>query len=91
VESATDEALLRSHAANRRSPWPRGIEIPIELKAIVEQALGPTPEDRPADAAALYALVESLVEDAEESRRRIGLVMRDLVRSNPEKPEPIYC
>ena len=64
--------------------------MPIELKALVDQALGPTPEDRPADAAAFFALVESLVEDAEESRRRLALVIRDLVRTNPEKPDPIY-
>ena len=27
---------------------------------------------------------------SEESRHRLGLVMRDLVKSNPEKPEPLY-
>ncbi len=90
VESATDEALLRSHANNRRAPWPRGLDLPIELKALVDTALGETPEDRPADAAAFYALVESLVADPDESRRRLAVVMRDLVRSNPEKPDPLY-
>jgi serine/threonine-protein kinase len=90
VDSATDEALLRSHAANRRAPWPRGVELPIELKALVEQALGPTPEDRPADAAAFYALVEQLVQDVDETKRRLSLVVRDLVRTNPEKPAPFY-
>lgn len=91
IESATDEALLRSHANNRRAPWPRGLDVPIEIKALVEQALGATPEDRPADAAAFYALVEQLVQDPEESHRRLALVARDLVRSNPEKPEPLYA
>jgi eukaryotic-like serine/threonine-protein kinase len=90
VESATDEALLRSHANNRRSAWPKNLDVPIELKALVEQALGSTPEDRPADAAQLYALVESLVDDPDESRRRLAIVFRDLVRSNPEKPDPLY-
>lgn len=90
VESATDEALLRAHAANKRAPWPKGVDVPIELKALVEQALGPTPEDRPADAAAFYALVESLLADPEESRHRLSVVLRDLVRSNPEKPDPLY-
>ena len=90
VESATDDALLRSHGDNKRSPWPKSLDVPIELKALVEQALGPTPEDRPADAAAFYALVESLVVDPEESRRRLSVVIKDLVRSNPEKPDPIF-
>ena len=90
VESATDEALLRSHASNRRAAWPRGVDVPIEIKALVDQALGLTPEDRPADAAAFYALVEQLVQDPEESHRRLALVTRDLVRSNPEKPDPLY-
>lgn len=90
VESATDEALLRAHANNRRAPWPRGVDVPIEIKALVDQALGATPEDRPADAAAFYALVEQLVQDPDESHRRLGLVARDLARTNPEKPEPLY-
>lgn len=90
VESATDEALLRSHANNRRAAWPKGVDVPIELKALIDQALGATPEDRPADAAAFYALVEGLVADPEESRHRLSVVMRDLVRTNPEKPEPIF-
>ncbi|HEY4221334.1 MAG TPA: serine/threonine-protein kinase [Myxococcota bacterium] len=90
VDSATDEALLRVHADNKRAPWPRNLDVPIELKAMVEQALGPTPEDRPADAAAFYALVESLVSDPEEARHRLSVVIKDLVRSNPEKPDPLY-
>ncbi len=91
IESATDEALLRAHANNRRAPWPRGLDVPIEIKALVDQALGTTPEERPTDAAAFYALVEQLVQDPEESHRRLALVARDLVRTNPEKPEPLYA
>ena len=90
IESATDEALLRSHASNKRAPWPRDVKLPIELKALVDQALSESPEERPADAAAFYALVESLVADPEESKHRLSVVIKDLVRSNPEKPEPLY-
>lgn len=90
VESATDEALLRSHAGNRRAPWPKQIEVPIELKALVDQALSEQPEARPTDAAAFYALVESLLSEPEESKHRLSIVVRDLVRSDPEKPDPIF-
>jgi serine/threonine protein kinase len=90
VESATDEAVLRAHAANKRVPWPRGVEVPIELKALIDQALGEMPEERPADAAAFFALVESLVADPEEAKHRLSVVIKDLVRTNPEKPAPLY-
>lgn len=90
VENATDEALLRAHAANKRAAWPRRVDVPMELRALVDQALGTEPEERPADAATFYSLVESLMEDPEESRRRLAVVIRDLVRSNPEKPDPLY-
>ena len=89
IESGTDEALLRAHASNQRAPWPRGIEAPIELKALIDQALSESPEDRPSDAAAFYALVESLVIDPEESKHRLAVVIKDLVKSNPEKPTPL--
>jgi serine/threonine-protein kinase len=90
VESGTNEAMLRAHASNRRAAWPRGIEVPIELKALVDQALGDSPEDRPADAAAFFALVETLVVDPDESKHRLAMVMKDLVQSDPEKPAPLY-
>jgi serine/threonine protein kinase len=90
VDGATDEAILRAHANNKRVPWPRGVDIPIELKALVDQALGPTPEDRPPDASSFYALVEQLVQDVDESRYRLSLVVKDLRSSDPEKPAPLY-
>ena len=90
VETYTEKALLQLHADNKRAPWPRSVDLPMELKALVDQALGGTPEERPADAAAFYALVESLVEDPEESRRRLAVVAKDLVWSNPEKPTPLF-
>jgi eukaryotic-like serine/threonine-protein kinase len=90
VESYTEKALLQLHADNKRAPWPRAADLPIELKALVDQALGGQPEERPSDAAAFYALVEGLVEDPEESRRRLAVVAKDLVWSNPEKPTPLF-
>lgn len=90
VENYTERALLQQHADNKRAPWPRGVDVPIELKALVDQALGSTPEERPPDAAAFYALAEQLVMDPEEARRRLAVVIRDLVRSNPEKPDPLF-
>lgn len=90
VENGTDDSLLRAHANNQRAPWPRGLEVPIELKALIDQALGDSPEDRPADAAAFYALVESLVVDPEESKHRLAVVIKDLVKSDPDKPAPLY-
>jgi serine/threonine-protein kinase len=90
VDGHTDKGILGAHGDNKRAAWPKGIEIPMELKALVDQALGTTPEDRPHDAAAFYAHVEHMVEDPDESRRRLAVVARDLVWSNPEKPAPLY-
>jgi hypothetical protein len=52
--------------------------------------LADTPEERPADAAAMYALVEGLLEEPEDARARLALVVRDLVRTNPERPPPFF-
>jgi serine/threonine-protein kinase len=90
VDTFTDKALHDMHANNRRAPWPRNLELPIEVRAVVDAALGDTPEDRPPDAAAMYAQVEALLEDPEESQRRLAVVARDLVWSNPEKPTPLF-
>lgn len=89
VDGYPDKAIVQRHADNKRAPWPR-IELPMELKAVVDQALGAQPEDRPADAAAFYALVEGLMEDPDESHRRLAAVAKDLVWSNPEKPTPLF-
>jgi len=90
IQNATDDAILKTHAGNKRAPWPRSTDVPIEIKAVIDAALGPTPEDRPADAAAFYAQVEGLIESPDEARQSIALVIRDLVRSDPEKPDPLY-
>lgn len=90
VENKPDDEALRMHRNNDRARWPRGLELPVEVKALVDQALGATPEERPADAAAFFAVVESLNAEPEEARRRLALVMRDLIRTNPDKPAPLY-
>ncbi len=90
VEGGSEDALVRAHASNLRAQWPLGIDVPIELKAVVDQAMAEAPEQRPTDAAALYTLVDSLVVDADESRRRLALVIKDLRKSDPDQPFPLY-
>jgi serine/threonine protein kinase len=90
VDAYPDQALLDAHAQNKRAPWPRGVQIPLDVKALVEQALSPEPEGRPADAASMYQLVESLLPDPDEARYCLSVVSRDLVLSNPERPAPLF-
>ena len=85
VEGLTDASVIAAHAENHRASWPDDVDLPLDLKALVDQATADTPEDRPADAAALYALVEGLLEDPDDARERLALVVRDLVTSNPER------
>lgn len=82
--------VIAAHAENRRAPWPDDVELPLDLKALVDQATADTPEERPADAAAMYALVEGLLDDPDDARARLALVVRDLVRSNPERVPPLF-
>lgn len=90
VENLPDARILAAHAENQRAPWPTGIDVPLDVQQLVDQATGPTPEDRPADAAALYALVEGLLSDPDDARQRLALVVRDLVTTNPERPPPLF-
>lgn len=88
--SGEGDVVVQAHAENRRRPWPDDVDLPLDLKALVDQATAETPEDRPADAAAMYALVEGLLEDPDDARARLALVVRDLVRSNPDRPPPLF-
>lgn len=90
VEHLPDARILAAHAENKRAPWPADVDLPLDLKALVDQATADLPEDRPADAAALYALVEGLLEDPDDARARLALVVRDLVLTNPERPPPLF-
>jgi serine/threonine protein kinase len=90
VENLPDRGVLAAHAENRRAPWPTDVELPLDLKDLIDQATADLPEDRPADAAALYALVEGLLEDPDDARVRLALVVRDLVITNPERPAPMF-
>ena len=74
-----DSHVLSAHQDNRRAPWPNDVELPLDLKALVDQATADTPEERPADAAALYAIVEGLLEDPDDARARLAVVMTELV------------
>jgi len=88
--SARDqEQLVAAHQANARERWPDDVDLPLDVKALVDQAMADTPEERPADAAALYALVEGLLGDPDDARERLALVVRDLIDSNPDRPAPL--
>jgi len=90
VDNLPDARILAAHAGNERAPWPTGLEIPLDVKQLVDQATAASPEERPADAAALYALVEGLLPEPEEARARLALVVRDLVLTNPDRPPPLF-
>lgn len=90
VDNLPDARILAAHAGNERAPWPSGLEIPLDVKQLVDQATAASPEERPADAAALYALVEGLLPEPEEARARLALVVRDLVMTNPDRPPPLF-
>jgi serine/threonine-protein kinase len=77
--AGNDDDMMTSHQNNRRAPWPADVELPLDLKALVDQATADSPEERPADAAALYALVEGLLEDPDDARARLAVVMSELV------------
>ena len=89
VENLPDPRILAAHAGNERAAWPTGMDIPLDVKQLVDQATAGTPEERPADAAALYALVEGLLSDPDDARARLALVVRDLVLTNPDRPPPL--
>lgn len=90
VENLPDRGIIAAHADNKRAAWPADVDLPLDLKDLIDQATADLPEDRPADAAALYALVEGLLEDPDDARARLALVVRDLVTTNPERPVPLF-
>jgi len=90
VENYTDKALLEAHAEARRAPWPRNVDVPQKVRQVIDHALGPTPEERPADAAAFFRELAPLVTDAEDGRRRLAAIAYDLVTTNPERPPPLF-
>ena len=91
MDGSTDQAVLDAHAANRRAPWPRGVDIPREVRALVDKATAAEPEARYPDAPALYAAVQALLPDAAATRALVKRIAIDLVRSNPDRPSPLYC
>jgi serine/threonine protein kinase len=90
VDNLPDARILSAHANNERAKWPAGVDVPLDVKQLVDQATSLQPEERPADAAALYALVEGLLPDPDEARERLTLVVRDLVLTNPDRPAPLF-
>lgn len=90
VENTPNDVALRMHRDNKHAPWPARLDVPIELKALIEQALSTDPELRPNDAAAFHALADGLQSDPEEARRRLAVVMRDVLRGANDRPAPVY-
>lgn len=90
VDNLPDARILSAHAGNERAAWPSGVDVPLDVKQLIDQATAGTPEERPADAAAFYALVEGLLPEPEDARARLALVVRDLVTTNPERPPPLF-
>ena len=89
VENLPDGRVLTAHSNNERAAWPANLDLPLDLKDLVDQATADTPEERPADATAMYALVEGLLADPDDARQRLSLVVRDLLMTNPERPAPL--
>lgn len=89
IDHLPDKALLKASAEARHAPWPQ-LDLPRGLQQLVDAALSPVVEDRPGDAAAFFRLLSPLVRDFDEARRRLAVVARDLIRTNPERPEPLF-
>jgi serine/threonine protein kinase len=90
IDNLPDAGVLTAHGDNARSPWPDGIEVPWDLRQLIDQATADAPEERPRDAAQFYALVEGLCAEPENARERLALVVRDIVQTDPERPPPLY-
>ena len=89
VDQLPDKALLKASAEPKRPTWPQ-LDLPNGLQKLVDVALSPVVEDRPPDAAAFFRLLAPLVRDFDEARRRLAVVAKDLVRTNPDRPDPFF-
>ncbi len=84
-----DKALMKASAEARRAPWPQ-TDLPKGLSSLIDKALSQNVEERPPDAATFFRLLAPLVRDFDENRRRLATVAQELVRTNPERPDPLY-
>jgi serine/threonine-protein kinase len=85
-----DDKVLELHARGERPRWPSRIAIPREYTDVVDILVAPDPSERPADGGALYHLVAPLARDLDAGRHALGVVARDLVLSNRDRPPPLY-
>ncbi len=90
VENLPDDAILATHARAERPRWPSKVPIPDEFKDVCDLLLTPEAMDRPPDAGSVFHLVAPLVDDFQAGRQALSVMVTDLVRSNRDRPPPLY-
>lgn len=50
-----------------------------------------TPPDRPRDASTMFGMVDALLDDPTEAKRRLALLAKDIASSDPEQARPPVC
>lgn len=90
VAALPDSTILAMHGQGVRDDWPDDIAVPAALRALVEAALQNDPAARPANAAVFFHELTSMVPTGDSARRALRLVARDLLRSNAERPPPLF-
>jgi serine/threonine protein kinase len=90
VESLPESIRLQTHRDARRLGWPDHFEISGRIRAIVDAALHEDPTMRPPNAAALFQMLSPMVKEPDASRHALRVVARDLVRTNADRPEPLF-
>jgi eukaryotic-like serine/threonine-protein kinase len=90
IDALPEATKLEVHADNDRAAWPSHVDVPLDLRDLVDQMTASEPEKRPVDAAAAYALIEGLLSEPDDARERLRLVARDLAFSDPDRPYPMF-
>jgi eukaryotic-like serine/threonine-protein kinase len=91
VDALPHKAMVQAHANNDRQAWPKGQDLPLDVVHLVDQLTAASPETRPRDANAAFALVEGLLDDQDDARRRLAWVARDLALSDPDRLPPMFA
>lgn len=90
VASLPDSTILAMHGQGVREDWPEDVVVPEPLRDLIETALLLDPGARPADAAEFYHRLAPMLPKGDSARRALRLVARDLLRSNAERPPPLF-
>ena len=90
VENQPDDAIIRTHTAGLKPKWPTQMALPPEIVDVIDVMLSADPGERPQDGAELFHLVAPLVRDLDSGRYALSLVVRDLLRSNSDRPPPLF-